>query len=196
MNPEGMMLGFVFDKETLKKFSRHTLIAGVLMAIIGLMGMIAPSIMSLVVVNFLAWLFLFSAIVQGFIVYKSYRASLGAWLKPFISLMASLLLLFFPAQGVAAVGMLLAVYLLMDAFSSFSFGWHYRPHSGWWMMILNGALSVALAVILLAGWPFSSLVLVGLFVGISLFFDGLALIALGMGARKLGEDENNNEGNA
>jgi len=180
---------FRFDKETLKKFSKHTLIAGVLMALIGLIGVFAPSLMSLVVVNFLAWLFLFSAFVQGYVTYKSYSGSFSAWLKPVMSLIAAMLLLFFPVEGVAAVGMLLAAYLLVDAFSSIGFGLDYRPNKGWWMMILNGILSIVLAVILLAGWPFSSIILVGLFVGISLFFDGVALIAFGLGAKKLTDDE-------
>ena len=188
MRREWLAFGFSFDKETLRRFSRHTLIAGILMALIGLIGMVAPSIFSLVVVNFLAWLFLFGAILQGYAVYKSYGGSLSAWLKPLMSLIAAMLLLFFPVQGVAAVGMLLAAYLLLDAFSGISFGWQYRPHPGWWMMVLNGLLSLVLAFILLAGWPFSSPVLVGLFVAVSLFFDGVALIALGIGAKKLNDD--------
>ncbi|WP_457597423.1 HdeD family acid-resistance protein [Hydrogenimonas sp.] len=186
---------FGFDEETLKKYSTQTVVAGVLMAIIGLVGVMAPSLMSFVVVNFLAWLFLFSAIVQGYITYKSYRHSAGAWLKPVISLIAAVLLLFFPIEGVAAVGIMLAAYLLVDAYSSFAFAWQYRPAKGWVLMLVNGLLSVVLAVILLVGWPFSSLVLVGLFVGISLFFDGVALIGMGLGAKKLASDEEkkNNE---
>jgi len=56
------------------------------------------------------------------------------------------------------------------------------------MMILNGIFSIILAGILLASWPFSSIVLVGLFVGISLFFDGVALLIFGLGAKKLSDD--------
>jgi uncharacterized membrane protein HdeD (DUF308 family) len=180
---------FEFDKETLKKYSTQVIVAGVLMAIQGLVGVMAPSLMSLVVVNFLAWLFLFSAIVQGYIIYKSYNGSVGAWLKPVISLIAALLLLFFPVEGVAAVGMMLAAYLLVDAYSSITFAWQYRPNKGWVLMLVNGILSIVLAFILLAGWPFSSMVLVGLFVGISLFFDGVALIGMGLGAKKLTDEE-------
>ena len=180
---------FGFDKETLKKQSTQTIVAGVLMAILGLVGVMAPSLMSFVVVNFLAWLFLFSAIVQGYTVYRSYRGSVGAWLKPVISLIAAVLLLFYPVEGVAAVGMMLAAYLLVDAYSSLAFAWQYRPNKGWLLMLFNGLLSILLAVILLAGWPFSSIVLVGLFVGVSLFFDGVALIGMGLGAKKLTDEE-------
>ncbi len=184
-----------FDPKTLKKFSNYTIGAGVAMALIGLMGIFVPQLMSLVVVNFLAWLFLFSAIVQGYATYKSYKGSFSAWFKPVLSLIAALLLLFFPVEGVAAVGMLLAAYLLMDAFSSFAFGWEYRPNKGWWIAMVNGLLSLVLALVLLAGWPFSSIVLVGLFAGISLFFDGIALIVIGTSAKKITEESGENDEN-
>ncbi len=184
-----------FDPKTLKKFSNYTIGAGVAMALIGLMGIFVPQLMSLVVVNFLAWLFLFSAIVQGYATYKSYKGSFSAWFKPVLSLIAALLLLFFPVEGVAAVGMLLAAYLLMDAFSSFAFGWEYRPNKGWWIALVNGLLSLVLALVLLAGWPFSSIVLVGLFAGISLFFDGIALIVIGTSAKKITEESGENDEN-
>ncbi len=184
MEPKERIEWLIFDEETLKKQSGLIIGLGAVTALIGVAGMVAPTIFSLAVVTFLAWLFLFGAIVQGYAVYKSYRRSYGAWLKPVMSLIASVLLLLFPVEGVAAVGMLLAVYLLVDAYSSVTFGWQYRPNRGWWVMVLNGLLSVLLAAVLLASWPLGSLVLVGLFVGISLFFDGVALVALGIGAKK------------
>ncbi len=185
----------MFDKETLRKYSTQTIIAGVLMALLGLVGVFAPTLMSLVVVNFLAWLFLFSAIVQGVITWKSYRNSFSAWLKPAISLITAILLLFFPFEGVAAVGIMLAAYLLVDAYSSLTFGWEYRPNKGWWLMIVNGILSIVLAIIFMIDWPLSSIVLVGLFVGISLFFDGITLIAFGLGAKKISDEEISKEQN-
>jgi len=183
------IVGRMFDKEILRKYGTQTIVAGVLMSLLGLVGIFAPTLMSLVVVNFVAWLFLFSAIVQGTITWKSYRNSFSAWLKPAISLIAAILLLFFPFEGVAAVGIMLAAYLLVDAYSSLTFGWEYRPNKGWWLMILNGILSIVLAIIFMIGWPFSSIVLVGLFVGISLFFDGVALVAFGLGAKRISDEE-------
>ncbi len=180
---------FPFDRETLKKYSTQTIVAGVLMMIIGLVGVFAPTLMSVVTVYFLAWLFLFSGLVQGYNTWKNYSGHIGAWVKPTISVITAFLLMFFPLPGVAATAILLVVYLLMDAYSSLTLGWQYRPHKGWWLMLINGILSIVLAVILLAGWPVTSLVLVGLFVGISLFFDGAALVGMGLGAKQISERE-------
>jgi len=184
-------VSFVFDPETLKKFSTHTIIAGILMLIVGAVGIFAPSIMSFVVVTFLGWLFMMSAAIQGYIVYQTYRNSFSAWLKPVLSLITGLLFFFFPVEGIAAVAVLLAAYLLVDAYSSFGFAMDYKPNSGWWLLIVNALLSILLALLIIIGWPASSLFWVGLFAAVSLFFDGVVLVTMGLGARKLAKEDEN-----
>ena len=181
----------IFDKETIKKFSTQTIIAGVLMLLVGAAGIFMPAIMSLVVVTFLGWLFLISAAVQGYITWKTYRKSFSAWLKPVLSLIAGVLLFVYPVEGVAAVAIMLSAYLLVDAFASFGFAIDYKPNKGWWMLIVNAIVSILLAVLILIGWPVSSLLWVGLYAAVSLFFDGVALVAMGLGARKLAKEDAN-----
>ena len=178
-------LHMFFDKETLKKFSTHTIIAGVAMLIIGIFGMSAPALMSLVVVGIIGWLFIASAVVQGYITSKSYSRSFSAWLKPVLSFITGVLFFVFPIQGAAIAAVMLAAYLLIDAYSSFGFGMDYRPHKGWWIHLLNATISVVLAVLVMSGWPATSLYWVGLYAAISLFFDGVALISMGVAAKKL-----------
>ena len=51
-------------------------------------------------------------------------------------------------------------------------------------MTFNGVISALLDTLFLIGWPGTSLWLVGLYVGISLLFDGWALIVIGWMLRK------------
>jgi hypothetical protein len=53
-------------------------------------------------------------------------------------------------------------------------------------MIFNGIIDVLLAGLFLFNWPESSLWMVGLFIGISLLFDGWALVMIGLALRKNG----------
>ncbi|WP_221899616.1 hypothetical protein [Bathymodiolus platifrons methanotrophic gill symbiont] len=53
-------------------------------------------------------------------------------------------------------------------------------------MLLNGLLSLLLGVIVLVGWPLSSAWLVGLLIGISFLFDGIALLAIAGNIRTTG----------
>ncbi len=174
------LIRFTFDKDRLKKFSTHTIVAGILMTIVGVAGIFMPAVLSLVVATLLAWLFLMSAFIQGYITFKNYRGSFSAWLKPILSLITGLIFIVFPTAGIAAVAMLLVAYLFLDAYSSFGFAMDYKPHKGWWVFILNAIVSVILAALLTIGWPANSLYWVGIFAAISLLFDGIALLTIGI----------------
>jgi len=82
-------------------------------------------------------------------------------------------------QGVATLGLLFSFYFLMDAFSSFGLAFSLKPQKVWVFWLINAISSLILGVLFIIGWPLSSLYLVGLFVGISLLFDGIALLAGG-----------------
>jgi len=95
------------------------------------------------------------------------------------------LMLFYPMSGIVATGLLLSIYLLLDAFGSFILVYKMYPANGWGWMVLNGLASLVLAFLFFIGWPEISALLVGLYVAISLFFDGVALIFIGWMQRKL-----------
>jgi uncharacterized membrane protein HdeD (DUF308 family) len=53
----------------------------------------------------------------------------------------------------------------------------------WSWVLLNGVVDVLLGVLILNGWPESSLWVIGLFVGIDLIFHGVGWVMLGLGVR-------------
>jgi len=187
------IVGRIFDTETLKKFSTQTIVAGILMLLVGLFGMFAPGMMSLVVVTLLGWLFITSGIIQGYITFQSYRHSFSAWLKPTLSFITGMLFLVYPVEGIAVAAVMLSAYLLVDAFASFGLGMEYKPHRWWWMHFVNALISIILAVLVMTGWPMSSLYWVGLYAAISLFFDGVALVSMGTAAKRLKHEETDNK---
>jgi len=68
----------------------------------------------------------------------------------------------------------------LDGFSSLAFAWDLRTEHGRGWLIFNGVISLALASIIIYGWPFAFAWLVGFFIGISLFIDGVTLLMLGI----------------
>jgi len=170
----------IFEKEVLQKFSKHSIVAGILMVIAGSLGVLIPPIMSLSAAVFFGSLFVTSAIFTAYATFKSYKKSHSAWLKSVILLITGLLMLLFPGVGVAALGIMFAAYLLMDAFSNFTFAFDMAGSKlSAFLAILNGTLSIFLGIWMIMGWPFSSIFWVGLIIGISLLFDGFELIMLG-----------------
>uniref|UniRef100_E6QUL4 Acid-resistance membrane protein n=1 Tax=mine drainage metagenome TaxID=410659 RepID=E6QUL4_9ZZZZ len=167
------------NEKMLGKFGPYTLVTGILLVILGTIGIIFPIIMSWVTTVFVGWLLFIGGIFWGVHTYNYSPKNVVDWLKPALLLITGSLVLFYPAPGVAVVGLLLAFYLLLDALGSFALAQSIHPARGWGWMVFNGVISALLAILFLIGWPTTSLWLVGLYVGISLVFDGWALITIG-----------------
>ena len=63
------------------------------------------------------------------------------------------------------------------------------PNAGW--TIVNGVLSIVIAVLVIGDLPSSAAWAIGLLVGIQLLFDGFALIATAMAGKQLAESGSN-----
>ncbi len=181
------------DKELLKNFEKHSKIAGVIFLLLGLLGIFFPVVMSFTAAYFVAFLFIFSGLTIGYHTYQTDKRDWLGWLKAFIYLLTGILVTIFPTPGVAALGIILAVYFFMDGFASFALSSQMKGQKYNWLIILNGILSIILGIIFLVSWPFGSLVLVGLFVGISMFFDGIVLLSMSSYIKKLENSQDSSE---
>ncbi|HVY52951.1 MAG TPA: DUF308 domain-containing protein [Gammaproteobacteria bacterium] len=72
-------------------------------------------------------------------------------------------------------------YLIIGSFRIF-YSWNLRsPQWGWYFA--NALLSLLLGILILSSWPESGLYVIGLFIGIDLFFCGLAYMVAAIGSR-------------
>jgi len=163
--------------------SRKTIIViSLVLLLAGLLGIVLPQFMSMAVALFVGWLLLVAGGIVFFITWLGFRRHWIVWLKPFVLIAVGLLILLHPVAGATALGLVLAVYFLLDGFAGVSFALGIKPLPGWRWLMFNGVLSLLLAVVFIAGWPFATSWLVGLLIGISLFVDGLSLLMLGLAA--------------
>jgi len=175
------------DEKKLRKFGPWTLAIGILLVLVGMAGVAMPWVMSLVTSVYIAWMLLIGG---AFWVYHTFKSNPGGfldWLKPLLLIVTGGLMLYNPVSGIAAIGLMLSFYLLLDAFGSFALAKELHPARGWGWMTFNGITSLLLAALFLIGWPTTSLVLVGIYVGISLIFDGWTLVMIGWAMRKGGQ---------
>jgi len=59
-----------------------------------------------------------------------------------------------------------------------------RPRRGWGWILFDGALSIVLAILIAAGWPSSSITIIGLLAGFSLISAGMWRIMLARAVRE------------
>jgi len=169
----------------LGKFGKYSIFTGIVLMLVGITGAVLPEIMSLEAVIFIAFFMLTGGFFWAAHTFKYARRSVMDWLKPLILIVIAGMMLFSPHEGIAALGLFLSFYLMMDAFSSFTIAQARYPARGWGWMVVNGLMSVLLSLLFLIGWPQTSVWLVGLLIAISLFFDGLALVIIGWTAKDI-----------
>lgn len=163
------------DTKILDKFGPHASIIGMLLIVLGTAGILLPGVMSLSTVIIVAWLLLAGGGLWAVHTYKYGQKSVMDWVKPALLFIFGGMMMFYPATGVEVAGLLLAAYLLLDAVHSFALARSIHPAEGWGWMSLNGVASALLVSLFLIGWTATSLLLVGLYVGISFATDRLAM---------------------
>ena len=164
------------NKNLVDNFKKHTKISGSIFVLVGAIGIIFPAFMSVTTVMLVAYLMMFAGISAGLLTYKSNKEDWAGWLKSFILVFASFVLLYYPLQGAAALGLIFAIYFFTDAFAGFGLAFSLKPQKIWLVWLFNAITSLVLGVLFVIGWPKSSLFLIGLLVGISLLFDGVSLL--------------------
>ncbi len=173
-------------KTLANQFGKYSLITGIILLVIGIAGIVLPEFLSLQIAVLMAIFMIFAGFFWASHTYKYSRHSLINWLKPILLLVAGGLMLYTPLVSIAILGLLMSFYLFIDAFGSFTMAQVLHPQKGWRWMTFNGFVSLLLAILFLTGWPTSSMWLVGFYIAISLIFDGLALISIGLHYKKQG----------
>ena len=160
------------------RFTSNARRTGIVMIVIGLIGILLPNLVSLTINTLIGGLFLLSAVVLASIAWMSAARSLMMWLKPLVLLALALLILFHPAVILSVIGLLLALYFLFDGFAGIALARELKPGNGWRFMMFDGVLSFALGIVVMLNWPMGASWIIGLLIGVSFLFDGIALYAI------------------
>lgn len=97
-----------------------------------------------------------------------------------ITLLAGAVMLVRPMLGLFTMTAILIAWFLVDGVFAVVAGLRGKGQPGWGWMIISGAASIILGVLLWKQWPASGAVAVGLLVGIRLIFAGWSIAMLGM----------------
>lgn len=99
---------------------------------------------------------------------------------------AGMMLITNPLEGSVTITFLLGlIYTVLGVMRLFFSSAIRLPNWGW--SFTNGVITLLLGILILASWPASSLFIIGLFVGIDIFFCGLAYTMVAFALRKGGK---------
>ncbi len=174
-------------RQSLKEHWKLFLIQGILLAILGTLAIGVPVIASVVAAAFVGWLLFFAGSFRAISLVRAPHAP-GYWSSLLLSVLTAILglvIALFPLQGAITLTMVLTAYFIVHGISSFALAFAIKDHTGRWVLLLaGGVIDLALAGLVIAGWPGSSVFILGIYVGINLLFTGFALIGAALDARR------------
>ncbi|ADN74622.1 conserved hypothetical protein [Ferrimonas balearica DSM 9799] len=152
--------------------------SGIFLLILGILSVAMPWATGLALEMLLGILLLCAGVAQLFFAFRTRELS-GFPLRLVFGLLTSfagLYLLFNPTAGVVAITLILGIYFLIDGLATLLASFQYRAQRNWLMMFANGAVTLALAAVILWQWPASGRYVIGILVGIKLIMMGLMMI--------------------
>lgn len=140
-----------------------------------------PNVATIALTQLIAWLLVFSGI-SGLLFWRSFsvgRVGLAGLAMAVLVLILGLIFAFQPLAGARTLTMLLAVIFLIEgAFGIFA-AMSLRDQSSAWIWTLLSAVStLILAILIIMGWPTTSVWVIGLLFGLNLITTGAAMLAL------------------
>lgn len=176
------------DLSSFSNKSGWFLLWGIALVILGTAAISAATFTTLLTVVMLGALILLSGIV---ITLDTFLFWTGKWSGFALHLMMGILylgvgtlMLKTPILTSESITLLLGIfYVLVGASRTTSAVAMQLPRWKW--ALFNGIIALALGILILSEWPGSSLFIIGLFVGIDIFFCGWTFIMMGLAARAM-----------
>ena len=160
---------------------------GIVMVVAGGFAFVDTVFVTLVSVIFIGAAMLVSGafqIVHAF-ANKDWGAFIFALLCGALYIVGGLLIMDEPAQGSVIITIFLLVALSVGGALRVAMAVRHREVKGWWLLVLGGLVSIALAVILFLGLPWTSFWLLGTIIAVELIFHGVGWISFGFALRNM-----------
>jgi uncharacterized membrane protein HdeD (DUF308 family) len=171
----------------LQKHWRWFLILGIAMVVLGLIAVSYSCIMTVTMAATVLFGFFLLASGIGEIIHSFW---VGRWSGMLLHLLIGILYTFTgfividqPVEAAVQLTLLIAIFLMVTGIFRIVFAVSERFSGSGWVM-LNGAVTFILGLMIYKQWPDSSLWVIGLFIGIDLIFNGISWIMLSLGLRK------------
>jgi len=169
------------------KATTWSIVLSMLMIAAGVSAICVPVIAGVTVAAIVGSLLVFSGLLHLAFAWQGGRAGAVLWevLLGMVYGAIGFYLLASPVAGLASLTLAIAIYLLIEAVLEFVLSFQLRPAPGSGWLLVDGVITLVLAVLIWSTWPSSALWVVGTLVGISMFFSGITRLMLSMAVRRI-----------
>jgi len=164
-----------------------SIVLSVLMIVAGVFAIGVPMVAGVAVTVVVGWLLILSGVLHLAFAWRSGRAGGVLWelLLGVAYGAIGFYVLANPVAGLASLTFAVAVYLFVEGILEFILSFQLRPAPGAGWLLVDGIITLVLAVMIWSTWPSSAAWVVGTLVGISMLFSGITRLMLSLAVRRL-----------
>jgi uncharacterized membrane protein HdeD (DUF308 family) len=163
-------------RETVRRHSFLFLLQGALMVVAGLIAFVYPLTTTLAATLFLGWMMIISGIVQAITLVATSRVP-HFWMQlvsAVLWIVTGFIFVRNPAVGIGTLALLMVVFFMVEGIAKIVLAITVRPLPNWGWVLVSGLIGVGISICLIAN-PALSLLALGLFIGIQLISEGVAI---------------------
>jgi len=164
-----------------------SVILSVLMIVAGIVAIGLPMVAGVAVTAIVGWLLIFSGLLHLAFAWRGGHAAGIVWeiLLGVAYGAIGLYVLANPVAGLASLTFAVAVYLFVEGILEFVLSFRLRPAPGSGWLLVDGIITLVLAMMIWSTWPSSAAWVIGTLVGISMLFSGVTRLALSTAVRRI-----------
>ncbi|HSY34525.1 MAG TPA: DUF308 domain-containing protein [Acidobacteriaceae bacterium] len=159
----------------------------ILLIVAGIFAIALPPVVGIGVLLVVAWLVILSGGVHLLFAWRTRTTGGMIWelLLGILYIAIGVDVLAHPVAGLAALTLVIAIYLFVEGVLELMLGFRIRPMAGSSWVLLDGIVTLILALLIWRSWPSSTEWVIGTLVGISMLFSGTSRLFLSLGARRV-----------
>jgi len=159
---------------------------GVALLVLGICALAFPEFATFVATFFVGWVLIIAGVASifGSFSIRGTGPFFGALLFGLLSLACGVFLLFRPGVGMLFLTLIVGVLFMLQGAAETFLAFEARPSSGWGWMLVSAIASVLVAILILAGWPGTSLITLGVLMGVNFITSGVAHLSIANSVRK------------
>lgn len=162
------------------------MIAGALMVVGGFLALANPFAASLAVTTLVGIFFLIGGVGQLWAAWSTPDDDHRTWhgILGLLALVLGVMLVANPVAGTLSLTLLVGLLFLLSGAGRLVVALRLRGSRYYWLMLVSGALSVLIGILVLANIAAAATTLLGLLLGLQLILEGAVLLVLGFVARR------------
>jgi uncharacterized membrane protein HdeD (DUF308 family) len=162
------------------------MVLGGLQVLLGILAVASPFVAGAAATVFVGTLLVFAGLVGMYhtAIARSFGQGVWGMATSILAVTFGILVLLEPVIALVSLTLVVGLYFMLGGVSALVLAVRMRRTRGWEWVLVNGIVTLVLAMLMLGGWPLSAFWALGTLIGIDIILNGMASVMIGSALRQ------------